>query len=62
MDLIPFIPYGLLIVGTGAFCLGVAGLVQLWWDARAKRLAGRGGVWPSGEPVLRQHEIAVRLR
>lgn len=39
MDLIPFIPYGLLIVGTGASCLGVAGFVQLWWDARAKRRA-----------------------
>ena len=45
MDLIHLIPYGLLIVGTGAFCLGVAGLVQLWWDARAKRrrLAGNAG-------------------
>lgn len=37
MDLIPIIPYALLIVGTGAACLGVAGLVQLWRDARAKR-------------------------
>lgn len=62
MDLIPIIPYALLIVGTGAACLGVAGLIQLWRDARAKRLSARGGVWPAGKPVLRNSEIAVRLR